>query len=204
MALWSMGPRQMIAWSWRSRKNSIETALTPPSATSGRILRSPETRGLPCTPSIRGIEYPHTSASMAAAALPSAVRAAARLAVTVDLPTPPLPDPTQTTFLTRASAPVGSPPLRPSCCWRPCSWSAGASATGATATGADATGASALGLVVVGAFALGAATAGAIGLGRLTVDRGRFKKLRIDELEVGRLRVADLEVERRTDPSGPV
>ena len=43
--------------------------------------------------------------------------AAARLAVTLDLPTPPLPEPTQITFLTCASAPSGSvprPSLRPS------------------------------------------------------------------------------------------
>ena len=39
--------------------------------------------------------------------LPSAASAAARLAVSVDLPTPPLPEPTQMTFATCASAPVG-------------------------------------------------------------------------------------------------
>src|SRR3954469_13816204 len=56
--------------------------------------------------------------------MPSESSAAARFAVTVDLPTPPLPDPTQITFLTAASAPVGSPSWRPSCCWRPLfSWS---------------------------------------------------------------------------------
>ena len=42
--------------------------------------------------------------------MPSACSAAARLAVTVDLPTPPLPEPTQITFFTRASAPCGSAP----------------------------------------------------------------------------------------------
>src|SRR3954466_2836238 len=57
---------------------------------------------------------------MAAALWPSAWRAAARLAVTVDLPTPPLPEPTQITFLTAASAPWGSPPWRPRRCWRVC------------------------------------------------------------------------------------
>src|SRR3954463_9776978 len=61
---------------------------------------------------------------MAAAGRPSAWSAAARLAVTVDLPTPPLPEPTQTMFLTAARAPSGSPPCRPSRCWSPCfsSW----------------------------------------------------------------------------------
>src|SRR3954466_10498566 len=46
--------------------------------------------------------------------LPSSDSAAARLAVTVDLPTPPLPEPTQMMFDTSASAPSGRPPLRPS------------------------------------------------------------------------------------------
>ena len=51
--------------------------------------------------------------------MPSAWSAAARLAVTVDLPTPPLPEPTQITFFTRASAPCGSAP-RPRRCWSVC------------------------------------------------------------------------------------
>ena len=34
--------------------------------------------------------------------------------MTVDLPTPPLPEPMQITFFTAARAPWGSPPLRPS------------------------------------------------------------------------------------------
>ena len=42
---------------------------------------------------------------------PSALSAAARLAVIVDLPTPPLPEATQITFLTCASAPSGSQPM---------------------------------------------------------------------------------------------
>src|SRR3954452_8757085 len=46
--------------------------------------------------------------------LPSAASAVARFAVSVDLPTPPLPEPTQMTLLTWASAPVGSAPPRPS------------------------------------------------------------------------------------------
>src|SRR3954447_13951398 len=51
--------------------------------------------------------------------MPSSVSAAARFAVTVDLPTPPLPEPTQMMFCTAARAPVGSPSRRPSRCWRP-------------------------------------------------------------------------------------
>jgi hypothetical protein len=54
--LWSIGPRQVIAWSRSDRKNSIDIARTPPAAVSGTILRSAETVGLPCTPSMRGIE----------------------------------------------------------------------------------------------------------------------------------------------------
>src|SRR3954453_18374266 len=49
--------------------------------------------------------------------LPSSDSAAARFAVTVDLPTPPLPEPTQMMFDTSASAPSGRPPLRPSFVW---------------------------------------------------------------------------------------
>ena len=48
-------------------------------------------------PSMRGIEKPHTSASTAATAWPRAASATARLVVTDDLPTPPLPDDTAIT-----------------------------------------------------------------------------------------------------------
>src|SRR3954467_13023677 len=51
--------------------------------------------------------------------MPSSVSAAARFAVTVDLPTPPLPEPTQMMFFTAARAPGGGPSRRPSRCWRP-------------------------------------------------------------------------------------
>src|SRR3954452_16604462 len=72
---------------------------------------------------MRGIEYPQTSASSTPTFLPCVASAAARFAVIVDLPTPPLPDPTHTTFDTRARAPSGSAP-RPSFCCRPdFSWS---------------------------------------------------------------------------------
>ncbi len=66
--------------------------------TGGRVAPSPN---------MRGIEYPQTSASSTPAGRPSALSAAARLAVSVDLPTPPLPEPTHTTLRTCASAPSG-------------------------------------------------------------------------------------------------
>src|ERR687895_1319310 len=73
---------------------------------------------------MRGIEYPQTSASSTPTFLPSATSAAARLTVSDDLPTPPLPEPTQITLATWASAPSGSPSGRPSLRWRPdFSWS---------------------------------------------------------------------------------
>jgi hypothetical protein len=46
------------------------------------------------TPSIRGTEKPYTSASSTPTDRPSAAIAAARLTVTLDLPTPPLPEAT--------------------------------------------------------------------------------------------------------------
>src|SRR5215216_3911684 len=56
--------------------------------------------------------------------LPSATSVAARLTVSDDLPTPPLPEPMQSTLATAASDPSGSPPGRPSLRWRPdFSWS---------------------------------------------------------------------------------
>src|SRR5256714_4751505 len=51
--------------------------------------------------------------------MPSRASAAARFAVTVDLPTPPFPDPMHTMFFTAASAPVGRPSRRPRRCCRP-------------------------------------------------------------------------------------
>ena len=46
---------------------------------------------------MRGTEKPQTSASSTPTVRPLAARAAARLAVTDDLPTPPLPEATSTT-----------------------------------------------------------------------------------------------------------
>ena len=51
----------------------------------------------PSTPNMRGTEKPHTSASSTPMVRPLVARAAARLTVTEDLPTPPLPDATKIT-----------------------------------------------------------------------------------------------------------
>ena len=51
----------------------------------------------PSMPSMRGIEKPQMSASMTPTAKPRSARAAARLAVTDDFPTPPLPEATAST-----------------------------------------------------------------------------------------------------------
>ena len=48
--------------------------------------------GFPMAPSIRGTLKPHTSASSTPTERPAFARAAARFTVTLDLPTPPLPD----------------------------------------------------------------------------------------------------------------
>ena len=53
---------------------------------------------------MRGTEKPQMSASSTPTVRPVAARAAARLTVTDDLPTPPLPDATSTTFVVGASA----------------------------------------------------------------------------------------------------
>ena len=62
-------------------------------ASSGRIMSLNPT-GLPWTPIIRGTLNPQTSASRTPTRCPSAASAQARFTVTLDLPTPPLPDAT--------------------------------------------------------------------------------------------------------------
>ena len=59
-------------------------------------MRSTRTGGR-VTPSMRGMEKPHTSASTMPTFLPRWARAMARLAVTDDLPTPPFPEATSRT-----------------------------------------------------------------------------------------------------------
>ena len=61
---------------------------------SGGTSISSMTTGRRSMPSIRGIENPHTSASTTATLRPRAAKATARLTVTEDLPTPPLPEAT--------------------------------------------------------------------------------------------------------------
>ena len=72
---------------------------------SGGISMESITTGARSMPSIRGMEKPHTSASTMAVFLPRLARLTARLVVTDDLPTPPLPEATsRTRVLDPASA----------------------------------------------------------------------------------------------------
>ena len=89
-ALCSIGPRQMTGWSSLAKK-PIEMQRTPPAPVGGTSIES-ITAGGCWTPSMRGMEKPHTSASITATFWPRWARATARLVVTDDLPTPPLPD----------------------------------------------------------------------------------------------------------------
>ena len=91
MALWSIGPRQITGVS-SGTKNPMEITFTP-CASSGRIMSLNPT-GLPVTPSMRGTLKPQTSASRTPTLCPSAASATARFTVTLDLPTPPLPEAT--------------------------------------------------------------------------------------------------------------
>ena len=84
----------MTAWSSRAKK-PIEMSRTP--WASGGMMTSSMRPGGAEMPSIRGIEKPHTSASTAATRRPRSASATARLVVTDDLPTPPLPDETAST-----------------------------------------------------------------------------------------------------------
>ena len=85
----SIGPRQITGVS-SGTKCPIEITFTP-LASSGMIMSLKPT-GLPAAPSIRGIEKPHTSASRIPTVAPSSTSAHARFTVTLDLPTPPLPE----------------------------------------------------------------------------------------------------------------
>src|SRR6266851_2218536 len=101
-ARFSMRPRHMMASSSPARK-PIEITLSLPSRPSdpeivrsrGTILGPPPvlSPGIrPSSPSIRGTENPQMSASSTPTVRPLLASAAARLTVTEDLPTPPLPD----------------------------------------------------------------------------------------------------------------
>src|ERR1044071_8806154 len=89
-----MGPRQITASSSGAKK-PMEISFTPYDV--GGTITSPITPGLRSTPNIRGIEKPQTSASIAATRRPRLANATARLVVTDDFPTPPLPDDTAST-----------------------------------------------------------------------------------------------------------
>ena len=67
-----------------------------PWARSG-MIESAITAGAPSAPSIFGIEYPHTSASITPTVWPRPAMLTAKLVVTEDLPTPPFPDDTAMT-----------------------------------------------------------------------------------------------------------
>ena len=73
------------------------------------------------TPSIRGIEKPHTSASITATSWPRWARATARLVVTDDLPTPPLPDAISSTrvVLSGSANGMARPSAWPWAAWLP-------------------------------------------------------------------------------------
>ena len=103
-ALWSIGPRQMTAWSSRA-KNPMEMQRTP--CTSGGTSISSMTVGGRSTPSMRGMEKPHTSASSTATERPRFARATARLTVVDDLPTPPLPEAMRSTRVRLAGSANG-------------------------------------------------------------------------------------------------
>ena len=70
---------------------------------------------------MRGIEKPHTSASTTATSLPRRARATARLVVTEDLPTPPLPEATSSTRvgLPGSAKGIARPSAWPWACWLP-------------------------------------------------------------------------------------
>ena len=79
------------------------------------------TTGGRSTPSMRGIEKPHTSASTTATLRPRWARATARLAVIDDLPTPPLPDATsrQRVRLAGSAKGMARPSAWPWAAWVP-------------------------------------------------------------------------------------
>jgi D-amino-acid dehydrogenase len=90
-------------------------AVTP--FASGGTITSLMTVGGRSMPSMRGIEKPHTSASIAATRFPRWASATARLVVTDDLPTPPLPDAIASTPVFESMNGLG----RCSPSWPPCS-----------------------------------------------------------------------------------
>ena len=92
------GPRQITGAPSSSSSKFSDIILIPVFDTPGKIPSS-----LPCAlsliPNIFGIDGPVTSASIIAVLYPSRALITAQSAVTVDLPTPPLPLTTPITFL---------------------------------------------------------------------------------------------------------
>jgi hypothetical protein len=91
-----MGPRHETAAPRVSPSRNIPIEMTFTPCATGGSISSPTrvgsaTRPSCISPSRPGMEKPCTSASTRPTASPRWARATARLAVTVDLPTPPLP-----------------------------------------------------------------------------------------------------------------
>ncbi len=94
-----IGPRQRTGAVSSSSRRLIDMIWTPPPLSAGTMPVSRASRHS-LTPNALGIEGPVMSASRIAALLPALDRAEASSAVTVDLPTPPLPDTTAIAFFT--------------------------------------------------------------------------------------------------------
>ena len=82
---------------------SMDITRTPSAPSGGATPSAPSTSRRPRTPSIVAIVGPLRSASSTPTRRPSSAQHAARLAVSDDLPTPPLPETTATTARTSAS-----------------------------------------------------------------------------------------------------
>src|SRR5689334_16273362 len=93
-----MGPRQMTASFWGMKK-PVEMTLIPKRST-GATPSSAVMAGFSVMPRSVGMLGPYTSASRRPTFTPVWESATARLALTVDLPTPPLPLATATMFFT--------------------------------------------------------------------------------------------------------
>ena len=109
----------MTGWSSLAKK-PIEMQRTPPAPVGGTSIES-ITAGGCSTPSMRGIEKPHTSASMTATLWPRWASATERFVVTDDLPTPPLPDAMSSTrvVLSGSAKGMARPSAWPWDCWLP-------------------------------------------------------------------------------------
>ena len=100
------GPRQMTASSLPGSRKPMDMTPRFQCHSTGSMRFSFMPGRLPASLSRRGMLGPWTSTSSRPVRWPSMASPAARLAATVDLPTPPLPESTTTTALT-PSRPVG-------------------------------------------------------------------------------------------------